>query len=215
MGQTKTFYNRYWEDRHIKANPFDHRPGEWTEENFLYHFNFFKPYISGRLLDFGCGEGHFLQMISDQCESCHGVDISIGAIQKASEKYPKIVFNLLDDEIRLPYSDNYFDTACAIDVLEHVLDIEGVLEEINRVLKPGGHLLIATSELTRLKAILIALTSLDSYFYPSSPHIRYFTKRNLADILARKGFKVIRYKKNRVYLGFIPQGQLVVASKKS
>lgn len=212
--EEKTFYNRYWSNEHIKINIFDNCPeGNWIEDNFLYHLKFFKPFIKGRLLDFGCGDGYFLHMISKYCNFSCGVDISETAIDKARHKYPGLEFKILEEGGRLPYTDNYFDTVCAIDVLEHVLDIEGVLEEINRVLKPGGNLLIATSELTRIKILLIALRALDSYFYPASAHIRYFTRKNLADILKRKNFEVIKYQKNRTYFGFIPKGQMVVASK--
>jgi len=210
----KLFYNRYWRDEHIKINSFDSCPEGWTEENFLYHLNFFKPFIKGKLLDYGCGNGCFLNMISKFCEEASGVDISEVAIEKALKKYPDKEFKVLDNDFILPYQNNYFDTVCVIDVLEHILDIEVVLGEINRTLKPGGSLLIATSELTRLKIFLISLKYLDSYFYPTSPHIRYFTRRNLADILRRKEFEVLSYKKNRTYFGIIPKGQMVVASKK-
>jgi len=213
MGEIKSFYNRYWNGRNIMVNPFDRHPDEWTEENFLYHYNFFKPFIKGRLLDFGCGDGQFLNKINKYCEFAYGVDISEAAIKKASEKYPNIKFELLGEKGLANITDNYFDTICAIDILEHLLDIESTLEELQRILRPGGNLLIATSELTRIKILLITLHSLDKYFYPASPHIRHFTRRNLVDILKKKGFEVIGYKKNRTYFGFIPRGQMVVACK--
>jgi len=213
MGGEKTFYRRYWKNEHIKVNPFDIHPGEWTEENFRYHLDFFKPVVKGRLLDFGCGDGQFLHMVSKYCQASYGIDISEVAIEKARKNYPDIQFELLNDKGKTNFQDNFFDTICIVDVLEHILDIESFLEEIYRILKPKGNLLIATNELTRIKMILIAIRSLDSYFYPTSPHIRYFTKRNLSDILRRKGFEPTEYKKNRTYFGFIPQGQMVVASK--
>lgn len=213
MGE-KEFYSRYWEDKHIKVNPFDYCPGEWSEDNLQYHLNFFGSFLKGRILDYGCGEGFFLSKIRAFSKFLYGIDISAQVIKKAASKYPDIDFNAIDNQNTLPYPDNYFDTVCAIDVLEHVLDIEGTLEEINRILVPGGNFLIATSELTKLKILVIAFTCLDKYFYPASPHIRYFTKRNLASILKQKCFEVIKYKRNRVYFGIIPQGQLVVAQKK-
>lgn len=213
MADTKTFYKRYWNGQNIKVNPFDEHPEEWTEENFLYHYNFFKPFVKGKLLDFGCGDGQFLHMISKYCESSYGVDISEAAINKAVSKYPNIKFVVLGDSGLTDFPDNFFDTICAIDILEHILDLESILEEFHRILKPGGNLLIATSQLTRIKMVLITLHSLDKYFYPASPHIRHFTRKNLADILRKKGLEVIGYKKNRTYFGFIPRGQIVVASK--
>ena len=138
------------------------------------------------IIDLGCGDGQFLNLISKFCESACGVDISDLAIEKANNKYPQYEFKLLNIDGTLPYSDDYFDTICAIDVLEHIVDIETVLEEFNRVLKPNGNLLIATSELTRIKLLIICLKYIDDYFYPASPHIRYFTRKNLADILKRK-----------------------------
>ena len=213
MGDAKTFYERYWADEHIKVNAFDEHPEEWTQENFDHHMAFFSPYVKGGLLDFGCGDGQFLNLIAKQCDSVHGVDISETALEKAQAQYPALDFKLMPEDGKLPYADGFFDTITATDVLEHILDLETLLEEMNRVLKPGGHLLLATSEITRTKMVLISLKFLDDYFYPASPHIRYFTRKNLADILKRKGFESVGYRKNRTYFGFIPHGQMVAAKK--
>ena len=209
MGSAQTFYDRYWKDEHIKANPFDHQPGLWTDENFRFHMHCFKPYVHGRLLDFGCGEGQFLSKISPLCDSCAGVDVSQRVIETARTNHSDLQFEVGADI--LPFKDSEFDTITAVDVLEHILDLETVLEEFRRVLRPNGHLLIATSEFTRIKMILISILALHRFFYPTTPHIRYFTRKNLAQLLKSKGFTPVTYQKNRTYLGFIPQGQFVVA----
>ncbi len=152
-------------------------------------------------------------MINKYCKSAYGVDVSQLVIEKARNRYPDIEFSLLNAERRTHFQDNFFDTICAIDVLEHILDIESTLEAINRIFKPEGHLLITTNESTCIKMLLIMLHSLDAYFYPTSPHIRHFTRKHLADLFQHKGFKVVRYKKNRTYFRFIPRGQMVIASK--
>ena len=213
MNAEKSFYKRYWSDEHIKVNPFDYHPGKWTEENFKFHLDFFKPFVSGTILDFGCGQGDFTYMLSKHCNPVYGIDCSDIAISKAKIDYPEINFQLLLESDKLPYDDVSFDSVFMVDVLEHILDTETLLEELNRVLKPGGHLLISTSQLTRLKLFGIALISFNQYFYPTSPHIRYFTRNSLDDLLKQKGFEAIRYKKNRTSFGFIPQGQMIVASK--
>lgn len=58
-------------------------------------------------------------------------------------------------------------------------------------------------------------TAFHRFFYPTTPHIRYFSRWNLADLLIKKGFRPVAYQKNRTYFGFIPQGQLVAAQKVS
>jgi len=213
MSVEKTFYKRYWKNEHIKVNPFDCHPGKWTEESFKFHLDFFKPFVKGKVLDFGCGRGDFAYMLSKNCDSVYGIDCSDIVISKAKNDYSGIDFQILLENDKMPYDDQFFDSVIMIDVLEHILDTETLLEEISRILKPEGHLLITTSQLTSLKLFGIALISLDKYFYPTSPHIRYFTRNSLADLLNKKGFKTIHYKKNRTYFGFIPQGQMVVASK--
>lgn len=213
MGAEKTFYKRYWRDEHIKVNPFDCHPENWTEENFKFHLDFFKPFVKGKILDFGCGKGGFAHMISKYCDSVYGIDCSETVIDKARSIHREINFQVLPEDSKIPYADEFFDAVFMLDVLEHILDTETVLEEVNRVLKPGGHLLIATSQLTRLKLFIITLTAFNKYFYPTSPHIRYFTSRSLTSLLKQKKFEVTHYRKNRTYFGFIPQGQMIVALK--
>ena len=134
-------------------------------------------------------------------------------INKAKSVYPEVNFQILAENSKVPYADGFFDAIFMVDVLEHILDTETLLEEANRVLKPKGHLLVTTSQLTRLKLFSIALIAFDKYFYPTSPHIRYFTRNSLTSLLKQKGFEIVRYRKNRTYFGFIPQGQMVVALK--
>lgn len=195
----KEFYDRMWrQDR-----PF----GKWTIENINYHVDFFKPYIGTSVLDYGCGDGEFLSRV---CDIGHGVDISEVAVEKAKKKFPKFFFKTTT----LSFKDQCCDTIFLIDVLEHIPDLSMTLKELKRILRPGGHLLIATNELTPVKAALISLVIFEKYFSPTSPHIRYFTKHSLSGLLEEHGFEVIKYKWNRSYFGLLPQGQLVVAKLK-
>ncbi len=213
MSGPKSFYQRYWQDEHIKVNSFDHHPGEWTRENFDHHLDFFRRYVKGQFLNFGWGDGQFSQRIKPFCQQPHGLDIRETAVAKATRSYPDIPFQTVNGEGQLPYEDGSFDTVCAMNVFEHILDTESLLEELYRVLKPGGHLLLATSELTRAKLLIILILYFYVYFYPAAPYIRYFTHKSLANLLQRKHFQVVGCRKNRTYLGFIPHGQMVVAKK--
>ncbi len=195
----KDYYNRIWK----QETPF----GKWTGENFQYHLKFFKPYLGKNVLEIGCGQGDFLNRITDKG---WGMDISNVAIDRARKLYPRHIFTTTTKE----FNNVSFDTVCLIDVLEHIPDVLEILSEIKRLLKHSGHLLIATNQMTRIKSLGISLLCFDSYFHPTSPHLRYFTKDTLKDVLHMAGFEVVKYQKNRTYFGFIPQGQLVVAKLK-
>jgi len=195
----KEYYDKMWQ----QEKPF----GTWTDENFKYHYDFFKNYIKTPLLDYGCGSGDFLNKISDVG---FGYDLSEVAITRAKKNYPLNFFYTSTESFK-----NYcFATVCLIDVLEHIPDLKTVLSEIKRIIQIGGYLLIATNELSPVKAALISLVIFEKYFNPSSPHLRYFTRNTLAEVLEENGFKVIKYKRNRSYLGLLSRGQLVVAKSK-
>jgi 2-polyprenyl-3-methyl-5-hydroxy-6-metoxy-1,4-benzoquinol methylase len=207
----RTFYDRYWRNEHIKRNPFDEHPGQWTDAGYIHHMDLFRPFMKGRVLDFGCGDGQFVQRARlDGMDVC-GADVSQEAIRRAKSLFPAIDVREMDDTI--PFASDTFDTITCMDVLEHILDVEGTLEEMHRVLKPGGCLLLTTTEMTRVKLLAVLCLRFHDYFYPTSPHIRYFTRRNLAEVLARKGFIVEAYAPNYLHLGLVPMGQFVAARK--
>ncbi len=94
---------------------------------------------SGRLLDVGCSSGHFLKVALDHGYDIHGVEPNPEMAKFATEslKLPKIQCGTLH---AAHYPDASFDAVTLWDVLEHVEDPGGILEEVRRVLRPGGWL---------------------------------------------------------------------------
>ncbi|MDA8669789.1 class I SAM-dependent methyltransferase, partial [Flavobacteriales bacterium] len=86
------------------------------------------------VLDVGVGTGRFLSKLPSNIQK-FGIDISISMLHLAKSKRINVCMGSGED---LPYSDNVFDLIVSTDVLEHVLDLNAVLKEIIRVLKPGG-----------------------------------------------------------------------------
>lgn len=83
---------------------------------------------------------------------------------------------------RLPFPDETFDVVSAFDVLEHFSDEDEVIEEVRRVLKPGGVLLLA------VPAYQWAWTNFDM----AAGHYRRYTRRRVIRALTRGGFRVER-----------------------
>jgi len=92
--------------------------------------------LPGPSLDLGCGDGHFSNIAFEK-EVTLGLDPWTGPVHLARKdgKYLHVVQGLGD---RIPSPDGYFSSAVSNSVLEHIPDLEPVLAELNRVLKPNA-----------------------------------------------------------------------------
>jgi 2-polyprenyl-3-methyl-5-hydroxy-6-metoxy-1,4-benzoquinol methylase len=146
-----------------------------------------------KLLDVGCGRGTLAHFISQNFE-LYGIDISENAIFEANKVYSHAEQIDLDKE-ELPYDNNFFDFAVALDVLEHVYDPLALIRKIHKVLRYSGKLVLSTPNILYEKYLkdLIRLrrfpkTSDDPFPYDGG-HIHFFTYRDVYKILQQSGFK--------------------------
>jgi len=104
------------------------------------------PRDAADVLDFGCGAGYWSARIAALCPWMKVVGIDGGApfIEKAIKQYgsDRVRF-LVGDFAQLPLDDASFDCVYADNTLEHSFDVDAVLREILRVLRPGGVLVAA------------------------------------------------------------------------
>jgi len=113
--------------------------------------SFLPKHTSGiRILDIGSGTGFVLETLANYL-GAHDTfilsDISPGMLEKAKRKFatyaiPHIEFVLTDAE-HLPFAKEYFDVVTMNSVLHHIPDTPKFLQEVKRVLKPGGLCIIA------------------------------------------------------------------------
>lgn len=92
-------------------------------------------YLPGKTLDVGCGVGHFLRFR----DNITGIDVNEYNIQYlvSSGFQAKLITNS-----SFPLDTNEFDSVIMDNVIEHIEDPESTLQEIRRVLKPGGLVVI-------------------------------------------------------------------------
>ncbi|WP_158870791.1 class I SAM-dependent methyltransferase [Maribellus comscasis] len=110
---------------------------------------------AGTILELGCGTGHWTQFFCENGFQVTATDASEEMLKIARAKnIHKAIFQKADAG-SLPFPDNSFSTIVAITMLEFVDDIEAVLNEIDRVLIPGGVLILGclniNSELGKIK----------------------------------------------------------------
>lgn len=94
------------------------------------------PQLVGKVLDFGCGAKPYKRLFTNAAEYI-GLDIEISGHDHTNED----VDVYYDGKI-IPFANGSFNHVFATEVFEHIFNIDEVLPEITRVLKPGGFLLI-------------------------------------------------------------------------
>jgi len=96
-----------------------------------------------RLLDGGCSYGYGTRFLAKKSINTFGIDINEIHIAVASHRYKHISFKtgVLEDT---GYEDSFFDFIVLNDVLEHTSDKIGTINEMFRILKPGGEIIIST-----------------------------------------------------------------------
>jgi SAM-dependent methyltransferase len=94
-----------------------------------------------RVLDLGCGGGFLLRAVQEAGAQVSGLEPSLQGLQVAERRGIRDLY--LCGGQRLPFADAQFDGVLCMDVVEHVPDERSVLNEVFRVLRPGGLLLIS------------------------------------------------------------------------
>ena len=151
---------------------------------------------AGKVLDVGCLDGTIGALFQESGNEVSGIDASEPAIRKARQR--GINVKLVNLEEDLPFPDEIFDLVFAGEVLEHIFDIDHLLEEIFRVLKPSGHLLLTTPNLAAFGRRLLLFVNRNphieiSFTEIAAGHIRYFVKHTLFDLLRRHSFIPVQF----------------------
>jgi ubiquinone/menaquinone biosynthesis C-methylase UbiE len=101
--------------------------------------------VGKKLLDIGCGTGHWSEYFAARGFSVYGVDVSYRMIKRASSKQMSGVKCVVSDSRALPFHDGLFEVAVFMTSLEFMGDISMVLNEAARcVRRPGGRIIIGT-----------------------------------------------------------------------
>ena len=114
------------------------------------HQRLLKPYmvvknqVKGRVLELGCGEGRGVEAILHQADSYLGMDKISQVVDNLSRKYPEGDFVQAIFPPVKNLSSGQFDYIISFQVIEHIKNDRLFLEEIHRLLKPGGTAIIST-----------------------------------------------------------------------
>lgn len=180
----------------------------WGDKTFSYKISITKRALfaqyctpSARVLDVGCGNGeHYGKALAKRCRRYVGLDISKRAVANARRQ--GIDARVADFEKTFPLPSGSFDVVICIENLEHLFAPGSTVREIHRVLRKGGVALISVPNAAWwVDRVLLGIfgrvnpRGRDAGSRKGvweDPHIRFFTKRSLAAMLSRAGFRVER-----------------------
>lgn len=185
-GKLKFYYDRWYlaEQFHpdlvgILVNPY------YFSRKMLYDcVKRYASYVTGRCMDFGCGISPYKNLLA--------VDEYIGVEIETEDKKRGIIYY---DGYKLPFANESFDSIISSEVFEHVFNIGDIVVELNRVLKPGGTMLLTIP-----------------FAYPRhcEPHdYRRWTLKGVKALLENAGFELVEGRTSSGYWECIAQFQNV------
>ena len=143
---------------------------------------FIKP---GKVLDVGTAGGSFLSIAKKKGWDVQGIEPNEWLCKWGRDNYGvPITPGILKKGM---YKKNTFDLVTLFDVLEHTPDPKSVLEECNRILKPGGILVLNVPDID----VWLHKIMGRKWFFYLSVHLYYFSRKTLKNMLRQNGFKPV------------------------
>lgn len=147
----------------------------------------------GRVLDYGFGWGDIAWAASRTHPDIQAVDIEQHRVDFARQQYAPIPFHRCRPD-GVDFPDGSFDIVLSIVVLPFVPDDHAYVAELHRVLRPGGHLIIATKTSSLLPRMWRYLTGQRGRERNAASGIRHHDARDAATLLEQHGFAILRRK---------------------
>jgi ubiquinone/menaquinone biosynthesis C-methylase UbiE len=156
----------------------------------------------GDVLDVGTDEGDFIKVLMKTLKdynSFTGIDISEDDLKKAREQFKDAPVNLIEMNAEtMTFQDKQFDTVCISYTIHHLENIDTVLAEMYRVLKPGGHFIIqemySDGDQTAAQLVDIAVHNLDvkADTLIGIPHFESLTRKSLRNLVDNIGLSDVQ-----------------------
>lgn len=141
-----------------------------------------------KILELGAGNGEFSLLLKKKYKKVYCVDNSLIYISRLK----KLGFKAWCEDLnnKLSFKDSEFDGVCLLEVLEHIPKAELLLQEINRMLKSKGWLLISTPNISWCGYRLLSLAG--KLPFKEGYHLRYFNYYSLKKKLFDNSFKIVK-----------------------
>ena len=153
------------------------------------------------VLDWGCGFGYvadFLRRRSVDVELFDYAHDADGTRSVELTAFPGVQVTVSSDPVALPYADGTFDAVLSLGTLEHVQFPEHSLQELRRVLRPGGGLYVYKLP-NRFSYVEFVARKRGRYYHGAHEHDRVYTLHSARQMIAKSGFEVMEARHRNLF----------------
>lgn len=135
--------NKNWTGERLETDVFNE-----TSIEHLHRYAIAMELVKNKkVLDIACGEGYGSNLLAKNAAHVTGVDINNDVVKLATGKYQKQKLEFFTGTVEnIPAADKQFEVVVSFETLEHIADHKKMMDEIKRVLQPGGLLIISTPD---------------------------------------------------------------------
>lgn len=190
---------------------FEERYGatEHDERRLREYISTLVPENAKTILDVGCGSAWIAKTFLPQGKKIISLDISKTNPKKALTRYPSSFHSGLSaDSFSLPFRNNVLDCVVASEIIEHVVSPNDFINELLRIVKPGGKLIVSTPYKEKIQYVLCIHCNKVT---PLHAHIHTFDEKRLAGYAGnttfryyRNGNKVLLHLRTYIILKYLP-----------
>ena len=152
--------------------------------------------MRGRILDFGCGPGHLLEVLVHRGIDCEGADFSAESVHETQlrlKDHPHFrgATQILGIPSQLPAGK--YDVVFCIETIEHILteELEPTFQELHRLLKPGGFLIVTTPNDELLDQAKALCPECGAVFHRMQ-HVQSWNSQSISQFHQSVGFQTVR-----------------------
>jgi len=143
------------------------------------------------VIEIGCAEGWMSESISKKVNILFSCDIAMSYLHRAKKRRINANFARIDAHC-LPFSENLFDCVVITEVLEHLIAPYRALEEIHRILKTNGILIVSVPN--NMTFINLLMHLMKKFRQTESAHLNFYDTFSIQNLLKFVGFEIIEIK---------------------
>ena len=149
-----------------------------------------------KIIDIGCGNGYLGKVLKEKKAVVHGCDISNDAVNQAEKELDK-AFQFDVSSNNFKKIEKKYDIIINTELIEHLLQPEKFLENLKKILKPDGFIVLTTPNFlmwsNRIKMFFGKFEYRETGFWDRG-HIHFFTYYSLKKTLKNLGYKIVEEK---------------------